>query len=55
MVSAFDAELERLLAETRQPVRRGGSKRCSNRRLRASGYRFIYPDYRCGYADLPAS
>lgn len=48
---------ERLGVEikTRQPVRRGGSKRCSNRRLRASGYRFIYPDYRCGYADLPAS
>lgn len=38
--------------ETRQPVRRSGSKRCSNRRLRASGYRFLYPDYRSGYAAL---
>lgn len=38
--------------ETRQPVRRGGSKRCSNRRLKASGYRFIYPDYRRGYSAL---
>ncbi|GAA0789522.1 SDR family oxidoreductase [Marinobacterium sediminicola] len=38
--------------KTRQPVRRGGSKRCSNRRLKASGYRFLYPDYRSGYASL---
>ncbi|MBV0934624.1 SDR family oxidoreductase [Marinobacterium weihaiense] len=38
--------------ETRQPIRRGGSKRCSNRRLRASGYRFRYPDYRSGYAAM---
>lgn len=37
--------------DTRQPVRRGGSKRCRNQRLRASGYRFIHPDYRSGYAD----
>ena len=36
----------------RQAVRRGGSKRCSNRRLRASGYRFRYPDFRSGYAEL---
>jgi hypothetical protein len=36
----------------RQAVRRGGSKRCSNRRLRASGYRFRYPDFRSGYTEL---
>ena len=30
--------------------RRGGNKRCSNRRLLESGYRFIYPSYRDGYA-----
>jgi nucleoside-diphosphate-sugar epimerase len=36
----------------RQPVRRGGSKRCSNRRLKASGYRFRYPDFRSGYTAL---
>ena len=36
----------------RHPVRRGGSKRCNNRRLKASGYRFIYPDYRSGYAGM---
>lgn len=32
--------------------RRGGGKRCSNRLLRASGYRFAYPDYRRGYRAL---
>lgn len=31
---------------------RRGSKRCSNRRLLASGYRFRYPSYREGYAAL---
>ncbi|MDY6891164.1 MAG: SDR family oxidoreductase [Pseudomonadota bacterium] len=36
----------------RQPVRHGGSKRCSNRRLRASGYRFRHPDFRSGYREL---
>lgn len=28
------------------------NKRCDNRRLKALGYRFRYPDYRTGYADL---
>lgn len=28
---------------------RGSNKRCSNRRLRQSGYQFVYPDYRDGY------
>lgn len=32
--------------------RRGGNKRCSNRRLLASGYRFMYPTYREGYGAL---
>jgi nucleoside-diphosphate-sugar epimerase len=31
---------------------RGGNKRCSNRRLLDSGYRFIYPDYRAGFGSL---
>ncbi len=31
---------------------RGGNKRCSNRRLLASGYRFAYPTYRDGYAAM---
>lgn len=32
--------------------RRGGSKRCSNRRLRESGYRFLHPSFREGYGVL---
>lgn len=31
---------------------RRSNKRCSNRRLRESGYRFHYPDYRQGYLQL---
>lgn len=31
---------------------RGGNKRCSNRRLRASGYRLSYPSFRDGYSAL---
>ncbi|GGO77766.1 NAD(P)-dependent oxidoreductase [Marinobacterium nitratireducens] len=38
----------------RKPVRRGGSKRCRNTRLKASGYRLRYPDYRTGYAQILA-
>jgi nucleoside-diphosphate-sugar epimerase len=30
----------------------GGSKRCSNRRLLESGYRFLYPTYREGYGEM---
>lgn len=36
-------------SRTRQGV---GSKRCSNRRARESGYRFRYPSFREGYAAL---
>ena len=32
--------------------RSAGSKRCSNRRARQSGYRFRYPTFREGYAEL---
>ena len=32
-----------------------GSKRCSSRRLRESGYRFTYPTFREGYAALLAA
>ncbi len=31
---------------------RAGSKRCSNRRLLDSGFRFRYPDYRAGYGEM---
>lgn len=34
------------------PPRRGGNKRCCNRRLIESGYRFIHTDYRSGYSSL---
>jgi nucleoside-diphosphate-sugar epimerase len=37
-----------------EPRVRGGNKRCSNRRLLESGYRFIYPSYREGYAAVLA-
>ena len=33
----------------------GGHKRCDSRRLRDSGYRFIYPTFRAGYGSLLAS
>lgn len=33
---------------------RGGDKRCSNARLRASGYDLTYPSYRDGYAAMLA-
>lgn len=39
----------------RSPARRGGSKRCRNERLKQSGYRFRYPDYRSGYQALLAA
>lgn len=32
-----------------QPVSRPGNRRCSNRRLRDSGYQFLYPTFREGY------
>lgn len=34
------------------PRERGGNKRCSNRRLRASGYQLAYPTFREGYGAL---
>lgn len=36
-------------------VNERGNKRISNQRLLASGYRFIHPDFRTGYATLLAS
>ena len=40
------------IAEEKMPLSRGGNKRCSNRRLRASGFTCRYPTYREGYASL---
>lgn len=34
---------------------RASGKRCSNRKVKALGYRFVHPDYRAGYAQLLAS
>jgi nucleoside-diphosphate-sugar epimerase len=31
---------------------RGGNKRCSNQRLLHSGYHFVYPDYKAGFAAM---
>ncbi|MCY4382605.1 MAG: SDR family oxidoreductase [Nitrospinae bacterium] len=33
-------------------ARAATSKRCSNARLKAAGYRFLYPSYREGYAEM---
>lgn len=34
------------------PLRRRGSKRCSSERLQQTGYRFLYPTFKEGYAAL---
>lgn len=46
-VSAVETEIP--LASNRL-----ANKRCSNRRLRASGYHLLYPDYKSGYSALLA-
>lgn len=35
-----------------EPSARGGDKRCSNARLRATGYALLYPTYREGYGAM---
>lgn len=35
-----------------EAVKRTGSKRCSNRRLKESGYQLKYPNYRSGFQDM---
>ena len=44
---------ETSVAET-PSARAATNKRCSNARLKASGYRFLYPSYREGYAEMIA-
>ncbi len=39
----------------RGKVRRAGSKRCSNRLLKSSGFQFQYPNFRVGYSAILAS
>lgn len=36
----------------RSPVRRGGSKRCRNLRMKATGYQLLYPDFKAGFSTL---
>jgi len=38
-----------------KPIRIAGSKRCDNRLLLNTGYRFAYPDYLSGYKELIAT
>jgi nucleoside-diphosphate-sugar epimerase len=40
------------VADTPAPLGRGGNKRCTNQRLRDSGYACRYPTYREGYTAL---
>lgn len=44
------------VAESREApsTRAATNKRCSNARLKATGYRFLYPSYREGYAEIIA-
>lgn len=43
----------RAAPDTEAPSRRSGSnKRCKNARIKASGYRLIYPSFREGYAEI---
>ncbi len=51
---AKQLEIEKQYAQHNpiKPVRIAGSKRCSNRLLLDTGYRFTYPDYRAGYKQL---
>lgn len=51
-VSAWLAEQLGVEITDRSATRRAGSKMCSNRRLRATGYNFRYPSYREGYGAI---
>ncbi len=44
--------VDRNALTTPETAGRGGSKRCSNQKLKAMGYRFKYPDYRDGYIQM---
>jgi len=46
------AEQENLAIPAEEPQSRGLNKRCSNQRLRSSGYRFVYPTFREGFGEL---
>jgi len=53
LAGAFGSPAPRALGQKEQSAGRGGTnKRCSNDRLRASGYVFRYPTFREGYRSL---
>lgn len=51
-ITAWLAEQMGVRVRAEEPIQRGGSKRCSNRRMRESGFELQYPDYRAGFKDL---
>ena len=54
LADALAASPPRLAGADQRRTPRGGNKRCRNARLVASGYAFLYPSYRDGYAALLA-
>ncbi len=51
-VTHWMVEQMQIEIKTETASRRAGSKRCSNKRLKESGYQFIYPSYQHGYRFL---
>ena len=54
-VTTWLAEQHQIKPTQEQVIGRGGSKRCDSTRLKASGYRFLYPSYQEGFANVMAS
>ncbi|MDF2867115.1 MAG: epimerase [Gammaproteobacteria bacterium] len=52
LASRLKTQLNQMEAIHPQEQALRSNKRCSNQRLLASGYRFVYPSFREGYADL---
>jgi nucleoside-diphosphate-sugar epimerase len=52
IATALGVAVPALTSENSAPGARGGNKRCSNARLRATGYRLQYPTFREGYGAL---
>ena len=51
-LSTTETATRSLAPEMPMPPSSVSGKRCSNRRILDSGYRFIYPDYTKGYGEL---
>ncbi len=52
---AVELGMDRDVLTESKTAGRGGSKRCSNRRLKSVGYEFRYPDYKKGYSKEVAT